>query len=404
MTENLAMALEDAYEEPGLVVVRGLGGTTLAAEVEIPISSKPSTTETITPETDEGIGADEADAYEPDETDLDELEGSETVPPENSEEKEDVPDDWHKEVPTTDLVRLYLADIARVPLLTAEGEVDLAKRIEVGLFAEYKLKQAALDAVELAPQLKTDLAWIQADGQRAKNQLLEANLRLVVSLAKRYQGRGLVLLDLIQEGNLGLTRAVEKFDYAKGYKFSTYATWWIRQALQRAIADQGRTIRIPVHVVEQMNKAFRIKRDLLQETGQEPSFAEIGEKMELSAERTEEILGYGRETLSLETPIGDDGSETFGNFIEDVDAPIAFDTAAFRLLQDRLATVLNTLEEREKRIIALRFGLLDGRPSTLDEIAKEFGLTRERIRQIEAKTLSKLRHPNRRGDLQDFLD
>ncbi|HVY09929.1 MAG TPA: RNA polymerase sigma factor [Mycobacteriales bacterium] len=319
-------------------------------------------------------------------------------------EAEEADDVWDHEVPTTDLVRVYLTDIGRVALLTAEQEVELAKRIEAGLYAQEKIRQA--DAKEIAKipvKLRRDLQAIAADGARARNHLLEANLRLVVSLAKRYQGKGLTLLDLIQEGNIGLVRAVEKFDYTKGYKFSTYATWWIRQALQRAIADQGRTIRVPVHMVEQINKALRVKRDLATEYGREPTFGEIGAVLEMTAERVEEILGYGRETLSLETPVGDDGTATFGEFIEDMDAPIAADVVDFGLLQDRLRAVLSSLPERSAVVMRMRFGLDDGRSRTLDEVGKELGLTRERIRQIERDTLRELRRSDTAATLKAWL-
>jgi len=322
----------------------------------------------------------------------------------NLVEEEDVPDVWDQEVPTTDLVRVYLTDIGRVALLTAEQEVDLAKRIEAGLFAAEKLRAAdAKETKKIPAKLRRDLEEINADGTRARNHLLEANLRLVVSLAKRYQGKGLTLLDLIQEGNIGLVRAVEKFDYTKGYKFSTYATWWIRQALQRAIADQGRTIRVPVHMVEQINKALRVKRDLATELGREPTFAELGAVLEMTAERVEEILGYGRETLSLETPVGDDGTATFGEFIEDADAPVAADVVDFGLLQDRLRLVLGTLPERSASVMRMRFGLDDGRARTLDEVGKELGLTRERIRQIERDTLRELRRSDEAATLKAWL-
>jgi RNA polymerase primary sigma factor len=319
-------------------------------------------------------------------------------------EEDDTDDTWDHEVPTTDLVRVYLTDIGRVALLTAEQEVELAKRIEAGLYATEKLRQA--DAKEIAKipvKLRRDLQAVAADGARARNHLLEANLRLVVSLAKRYQGKGLTLLDLIQEGNIGLVRAVEKFDYTKGYKFSTYATWWIRQALQRAIADQGRTIRVPVHMVEQINKALRVKRDLATEYGREPTFEEIGVVLEMTPERIEEILGYGRETLSLETPVGDDGTATFGEFIEDMDAPIAADVVDFGLLQDRLRTVLGTLPDRSAVVMRMRFGLDDGRSRTLDEVGKALGLTRERIRQIERDTLRELRRSDTAATLKAWL-
>jgi RNA polymerase primary sigma factor len=319
-------------------------------------------------------------------------------------DEDDVVDTWDHEVPTTDLVRVYLTDIGRVALLTAEQEVDLAKRIEAGLFAAEKLRQSdAKEIKKIAAKMRRDLEWIAADGTRARNHLLEANLRLVVSLAKRYQGKGLTLLDLIQEGNIGLVRAVEKFDYTKGYKFSTYATWWIRQALQRAIADQGRTIRVPVHMVEQINKALRVKRDLATELSREPTFAELGAVLEMTAERVEEILGYGRETLSLETPVGDDGTATFGEFIEDADAPIAADVVDFGLLQDRLRSVLGTLPDRSAAVMRMRFGLDDGRARTLDEVGKELGLTRERIRQIERDTLRELRKSEAASTLKAWL-
>jgi RNA polymerase primary sigma factor len=323
---------------------------------------------------------------------------------EPAEEPEEIVDSWDQEVPTTDLVRVYLTDIGRVALLTAEQEVELAKRIEAGLYAAEKLRQAdAKEIAKLKPKLRRDLEIIAADGARARNHLLEANLRLVVSLAKRYQGKGLTLLDLIQEGNIGLVRAVEKFDYTKGYKFSTYATWWIRQALQRAIADQGRTIRVPVHMVEQINKALRVKRDLATELGREPTFDELGQVLDLPGERVEEILGYGRETLSLETPVGDDGTATFGEFIEDADAPVAADVVDFGLLQDRLRSVLGTLPERSTVVMRMRFGLDDGRPRTLDEVGKALGLTRERIRQIERDTLRELRRSEVASSLKAWL-
>ncbi|HET6911357.1 MAG TPA: sigma-70 family RNA polymerase sigma factor [Mycobacteriales bacterium] len=321
-------------------------------------------------------------------------------------EEDDFVDDgsWDQEVPTTDLVRVYLTDIGKVALLNAEQEVDLAKRIEAGLFAAEKIRAAdAKETRKIAAKLRRDLDEIATDGVRARNHLLEANLRLVVSLAKRYQGKGLTLLDLIQEGNIGLVRAVEKFDYTKGYKFSTYATWWIRQALQRAIADQGRTIRVPVHMVEQINKALRVKRDLATELGREPTFDELGKALDMTGERVEEILGYGRETLSLETPVGDDGTATFGEFIEDADAPIAADVVDFGLLQDRLRAVLGTLPDRSAAVMRMRFGLDDGQSRTLDEVGKALGLTRERIRQIERDTLKDLRRSESASALKAWL-
>ena len=302
--------------------------------------------------------------------------------------------------PTNDPVRMYLKEIGRVPLLTAEEEVDLAKRVEAGLFASEKLTMNPT----VAAGLRRDLELIERDGQLAKKRLIEANLRLVVSIAKRYVGRGMLFLDLIQEGNLGLIRAVEKFDYTKGYKFSTYATWWIRQAITRAIADQARTIRIPVHMVETINKLVRIQRQLLQDLGREPTPEEIGAEMELPPERVREIQKLSQEPVSLETPIGEEDDSNLGDFIEDSDAVVPIDAASFILLQEQLDSILHTLSEREKKVIQLRFGLTDGHPRTLEEVGKEFGVTRERIRQIESKTLSKLRHPSRSQKLRDYLE
>jgi RNA polymerase primary sigma factor len=301
---------------------------------------------------------------------------------------------------TSDPVRMYLKEIGRVPLLTAEEEVDLAKRVEAGLFASEKLTTSK----SIAAGLRRDLELIERDGQLAKKRLIEANLRLVVSIAKRYVGRGMLFLDLIQEGNLGLIRAVEKFDYTKGYKFSTYATWWIRQAITRAIADQARTIRIPVHMVETINKLVRIQRQLLQDLGREPTPEEIGAEMELPPERVREIQKLSQEPVSLETPIGEEDDSNLGDFIEDSDAVVPIDAASFILLQEQLDSILHTLSEREKKVIQLRFGLTDGHPRTLEEVGKEFGVTRERIRQIESKTLSKLRHPSRSQKLRDYLE
>jgi RNA polymerase primary sigma factor len=301
---------------------------------------------------------------------------------------------------TNDPVRMYLKEIGRVPLLTAAEEVDLAKRVEAGLFASEKLTMNA----SLPVGLHRDLELIERDGQLAKKRLIEANLRLVVSIAKRYVGRGMLFLDLIQEGNMGLIRAVEKFDYTKGYKFSTYATWWIRQAITRAIADQARTIRIPVHMVETINKLVRIQRQLLQDLGREPTPEEIGKEMELPPERVREIQKLSQEPVSLETPIGEEDDSNLGDFIEDSDAVVPIDAASFILLQEQLDSILHTLSEREKKVIQLRFGLTDGHPRTLEEVGKEFGVTRERIRQIESKTLSKLRHPSRSQKLRDYLE
>jgi RNA polymerase primary sigma factor len=347
--------------------------------------------------------------------------------------------------PTNDPVRMYLKEIGKVPLLTAAQEVDLARRIEAGEFAtelrelvetDDKVDQKRLRTVvesviairdhqvekfgkvegigrdriakSYKPKSREDLddflRRVERDGQLAKRKLIEANLRLVVSIAKRYVGRGMLFLDLIQEGNLGLIRAVEKFDYSKGYKFSTYATWWIRQAITRAIADQARTIRIPVHMVETINKLVRIQRQLLQDLGREPSPEEIGRQMGIPADKVREILKVSQEPVSLETPIGEEEDSHLGDFIEDSDAVVPVDAASFILLQEQLEAVLHTLSEREKKVIQLRFGLLDGHPRTLEEVGREFGVTRERIRQIESKTLSKLRHPSRSQKLRDYLE
>ena len=303
--------------------------------------------------------------------------------------------------PTNDPVRMYLKEIGRVALLTAQEEVDLAKRIEAGLLAEQQLE---VDGAKMSEEQARELRWVARDGARAKRHLVEANLRLVVSIAKRYVGRGMAFLDLIQEGNLGLIRAVEKFDYTKGYKFSTYATWWIRQAITRAIADQARTIRIPVHMVETINKLARIQRQLLQDLGREPSADEIAVQMELSPEKVREIQKISQEPVSLETPIGEEEDSHLGDFIEDSEAVVPLERASFRLLQEQLESVLHTLSGREKEVIRLRFGLVDGQPRTLEDVGKKFGVTRERIRQIESKTLSKLRHPSRSQKLRDYLE
>jgi RNA polymerase primary sigma factor len=302
---------------------------------------------------------------------------------------------------TADPVKDYLKQIGKVPLLNAEQEVELAKRIEAGLFAEEKL---ALERETLEFQVLDDLEWIAEDGRRAKNHLLEANLRLVVSLAKRYTGRGMLFLDLIQEGNLGLIRAVEKFDYTKGYKFSTYATWWIRQAITRAMADQARTIRIPVHMVEVINKLARVQRQMLQDLGREPTPEELAKELDMTPEKVVEVQKYGREPISLHTPLGEDGDSEFGDLIEDSEAIVPADAVSFTLLQEQLHSVLDTLSEREAGVVSMRFGLTDGQPKTLDEIGKVYGVTRERIRQIESKTMSKLRHPSRSQVLRDYLD
>ncbi|QCB50981.1 RNA polymerase sigma factor [Rhodococcus sp. PAMC28707] len=305
---------------------------------------------------------------------------------------------------SADSVRAYLKQIGKVALLNAEEEVELAKRIEAGLFATEKMREFAEKGEKLPVAARRDYTWICRDGNRAKNHLLEANLRLVVSLAKRYTGRGMAFLDLIQEGNLGLIRAVEKFDYTKGYKFSTYATWWIRQAITRAMADQARTIRIPVHMVEVINKLGRIQRELLQDLGREPTPEELAKEMDITPEKVLEIQQYAREPISLDQTIGDEGDSQLGDFIEDSEAVVAVDAVSFTLLQDQLQSVLETLSEREAGVVRLRFGLTDGQPRTLDEIGQVYGVTRERIRQIESKTMSKLRHPSRSQVLRDYLD
>jgi RNA polymerase primary sigma factor len=342
------------------------------------------------------------------EDDEDDEDDEEAKPPSDDEDDEDEKKPLAAEGEigiSTDLVRAYLKEIGKVPLLTAEMEVDLAQRIEAGLFAAEKIRQAEAGEVpKLSAALRRDLEWLVSDGGKAKRHLLEANLRLVVSIAKRYLGRGMLFLDLIQEGNLGLIRAVEKFDYTKGYKFSTYATWWIRQAITRAMADQARTIRIPVHMVEQINKLTRVQREMLQELGREPTPEELAKELDMTPEKVVEIQGYAREPVSLETTIGDDQDSSLGDFIEDADAPVAAEVVSYGLMQEQLGEVLRTLTDREAAVVKMRFGLVDGQPRTLDEIGREFGLTRERIRQIESKTLSKLRHPSRSQKLRDYLD
>jgi RNA polymerase primary sigma factor len=332
------------------------------------------------------------------------------TPPEEIEEvveeveEEEIPEkkiDYSVKAPTNDPVRMYLKEIGKVPLLTAKEEVDLAKRIEKGEAAAAKL---AGKGNRLGREEKRRLKQLAEDGQAAKRKLVEANLRLVVSIAKRYVGRGMLFLDLIQEGNLGLIRAVEKFDFRKGFKFSTYATWWIRQAITRAIADQARTIRIPVHMVETINKLIRVQRQLLQDLGREPMPEEIAREMQLTPEKVREILKVSQEPVSLETPIGEEEDSQLGDFIEDQEAVIPANAASFVLLQDQLREVLDSLSERERRVIELRFGLKSGHPRTLEEVGRVFGVTRERIRQIESKTLSKLRHPSRSHKLKDYLD
>jgi len=303
---------------------------------------------------------------------------------------------------TADPVKDYLKQIGKVPLLNAAEEVELAMRIEAGLFAEEKLSH--MTAAEKSKQLGLDLQWVARDGQRAKSHLLGANLRLVVSLAKRYTGRGMQFLDLIQEGNLGLIRAVEKFDYTKGFKFSTYATWWIRQAITRAMADQARTIRIPVHMVEVINKLARVQRQMLQDLGREPTPEELSRELDMTPEKVVEVQKYGREPISLHTPLGEDGDSEFGDLIEDTEAVVPADAVGFTMLQRQLESLLDSLSEREAGVIRMRFGLGDGQPKTLDQIGDTFGVTRERIRQIESKTMAKLRHPSRSQSLRDYLE
>ncbi|MDF5757742.1 RNA polymerase sigma factor [Spongiactinospora sp. TRM90649] len=302
---------------------------------------------------------------------------------------------------TADPVKDYLKQIGKVSLLNAEQEVELAKRIEAGLFAE---EQLAEEKQTLPVDVRAELEWIAEDGRRAKNHLLEANLRLVVSLAKRYTGRGMLFLDLIQEGNLGLIRAVEKFDYTKGFKFSTYATWWIKQAITRAMADQARTIRIPVHMVEVINKLARVQRQMLQDLGREPTPEELARELDMPPEKVVEVQKYGREPISLHTPLGEEGDSEFGDLIEDSEAIVPEDAVSFALLQKQLHSVLDTLSEREAGVVSMRFGLTDGQAKTLDEIGKVYGVTRERIRQIESKTMSKLRHPSRSQALREYLE
>ena len=302
---------------------------------------------------------------------------------------------------TADPVKDYLKQIGKVPLLNAGQEVELAKRIEAGLFADHKLAEGS---GVLRPGQSIDLERVAEDGRRAKNHLVEANLRLVVSLARRYAGRGMLFLDLIQEGNLGLIRGVEKFDYTKGYKFSTYATWWIRQAITRAMADQSRTIRLPVHMVEAISTLARVQRQMLQDLGREPTPGELAAELDMTPEKVIEVQKYGREPISLHTPLGEDGDSEFGDLIEDSEAIQPGEAVSFTLLQEQLHSVLGTLSEREAGVVSMRFGLTDGQPKTLDEIGKVYGVTRERIRQIESKTMSKLRHPSRSNVLRDYLD
>jgi RNA polymerase primary sigma factor len=369
-------------------------------------------------EIDEPIETDLSSADVGDISDVEVEIPEEPTPPEDEDGKTDSDFVWDEEesealrqarkdaelTASADSVRAYLKQIGKVALLNAEEEVELAKRIEAGLYASERLRQVEEAEEKIDRQLRRDLRWIVRDGERAKYHLLEANLRLVVSLAKRYTGRGMAFLDLIQEGNLGLIRAVEKFDYTKGFKFSTYATWWIRQAITRAMADQARTIRIPVHMVEVINKLGRIQRELLQDLGREPTPEELAKEMDITPEKVLEIQQYAREPISLDQTIGDEGDSQLGDFIEDSEAVVAVDAVSFTLLQDQLQSVLATLSEREAGVVRLRFGLTDGQPRTLDEIGQVYGVTRERIRQIESKTMSKLRHPSRSQVLRDYLD
>lgn len=352
--------------------------------------------------------ADEDDSHEDKSKDLESKHGSKSKASTSAEytlsEKDDTDEPAQKVTvagATSDPVKDYLKQIGKVALLNAEQEVDLSKRIEAGLYADHLLKTSQ---ETMTPKQIRELHYVVQDGQMAKNHLLEANLRLVVALAKKYTGRGMLFLDLIQEGNLGLIRAVEKFDYSKGYKFSTYATWWIRQAITRAMADQARTIRIPVHMVEVINKLARVQRQMLQDLGREPTPDELAQELEMTPEKVVEVQKYGREPISLHTPLGEDGDSEFGDLIEDSEAVVPADAVSFMMLQEQLQRVLDTLSERESGVIAMRFGLKDGQPKTLDEIGRRYGVTRERIRQIEAKTMSKLRHPARSQSLRDYLN
>jgi RNA polymerase primary sigma factor len=382
--------LEDVVVEDDTVVVEPEDGT---AKVVTPAAAVDETAE-------EGATGDD-DITEP--TEKDKATGDFVWDEEESEALRQARKDAELTA-SADSVRAYLKQIGKVALLNAEEEVELAKRIEAGLYATQLMSEALEKNEKMAAAQRRDMLWICRDGDRAKNHLLEANLRLVVSLAKRYTGRGMAFLDLIQEGNLGLIRAVEKFDYTKGYKFSTYATWWIRQAITRAMADQARTIRIPVHMVEVINKLGRIQRELLQDLGREPTPEELAKEMDITPEKVLEIQQYAREPISLDQTIGDEGDSQLGDFIEDSEAVVAVDAVSFTLLQDQLQSVLETLSEREAGVVRLRFGLTDGQPRTLDEIGQVYGVTRERIRQIESKTMSKLRHPSRSQVLRDYLD
>jgi RNA polymerase primary sigma factor len=388
----------DLAAEPDLEVAVEVAGDLELEDIEVVIDDE-ETPAAETPAAD--AAAEDEDVAEP--SDKDKASGDFVWDEEESEALRQARKDAELTA-SADSVRAYLKQIGKVALLNAEEEVELAKRIEAGLYATQKLGELADQGVKLPVQQRRDMQWICRDGERAKNHLLEANLRLVVSLAKRYTGRGMAFLDLIQEGNLGLIRAVEKFDYTKGYKFSTYATWWIRQAITRAMADQARTIRIPVHMVEVINKLGRIQRELLQDLGREATPEELAKEMDITPEKVLEIQQYAREPISLDQTIGDEGDSQLGDFIEDSEAVVAVDAVSFTLLQDQLQSVLDTLSEREAGVVRLRFGLTDGQPRTLDEIGQVYGVTRERIRQIESKTMSKLRHPSRSQVLRDYLD
>ena len=392
LVSDTATTLEttDLLETTELVTTSGsLDDTALPSQAATPTRAKRTAAKKVEPSP---AAVEEDDADESDEAD-----GPKPVVAE-----EDKPLALDEPPPGIDLVKAYLREIGRVPLLTAVEEVDLAKRIEAGLFGVEKLRQVTHEGLKLTPKVKKDLAEIGRDGDRAKRHLLEANLRLVVSLAKRYQGRGLDLLDLVQEGNLGLVRAVEKFDYAKGYKFSTYATWWIRQALQRALADQGRTIRVPVHMAELITKVTRVRRELTQSLGRDPSAEEIGLPLEMTASKVEEIIAFGRDTLSLQSPVGDDEA-TLGDFITDTESVDPVAAVETQMLQLQLSEVLGSLPERSAIVVRMRFGLDDGRPRTLDEVGRHLGLTRERIRQIERDTLAELRLGGRAEGLREYV-
>jgi len=380
--DTAAEDTDDALTEGALPEEAGTPGLTAPAGMPVPVTISEAATEQASRPRPGAEGEEEAFVYGDDDEDLPAAQVASAGA-------------------TADPVKDYLKQIGKVPLLNAEQEVELAKRIEAGLFAEEKLAEPPTGPRD---EQRWDMEWIAEDGRRAKNHLLEANLRLVVSLAKRYTGRGMLFLDLIQEGNLGLIRAVEKFDYTKGYKFSTYATWWIRQAITRAMADQARTIRIPVHMVEVINKLARVQRQMLQDLGREPTPEELAVELDMTPEKVIEVQKYGREPISLHTPLGEDGDSEFGDLIEDSEAIQPGEAVSFTLLQEQLHSVLDTLSEREAGVVSMRFGLTDGQPKTLDEIGKVYGVTRERIRQIESKTMSKLRHPSRSQVLRDYLD